>query len=529
MRQAVELKGRPASGGVFAGPVFFLESAAADRRPTGDPHAEAVAFDEALAAAISALAALVETAEGDGAEMLAFQVALLEDDALLAPARALIRQGRSADEAWRKTVDAEILGYEMSDDDYFRARAADLKDMRDRVLRHLAGNGTRLAQAGAILIGDDVPPSLFLEADWSKGGAIALRQGSPSSHVAMLARARGVPMVVGLGDINRNDHAEAVVDGSEGLLVLSPDAPAKKRWSDRARALAERREYEDRFLAAPARLRDGTPIELLINVAEPQELDVLDPGHCDGIGLMRSEFLFRDGKPLPDEETQYRAYRRFLEWAGEKPVTIRTLDIGGDKPISGLTAEGERNPFLGLRGVRLTLARKDVFRTQLRALARAARHGNLKVMVPMIALASELQETAGLLDDVVAELAAAGTPAQRPPLGIMVEVPAVALAPELLAKAAFFSIGSNDLTQYVMAAARDETSVASLGDPSHPAVLRLIAHVAQYGREHGIAVSLCGDMASEPRHVSALIAAGLRRFSVSPAAIGRVKAALAEC
>ena len=147
----------------------------------------------------------------------------------------------------------------------------------------------------------------------------------------------------------------------------------------------------------------------------------------------------------------------------------------------------------------------------------------------MIALASELQATARLLDDVMAELAAAGTPAKRPPLGIMVEVPAVALAPELLAEAAFFSIGSNDLTQYVMAAARDETSVASLGDPSHPAVLRLIAHVAQYGREHGIEVSLCGDMASEPRHVSALIAAGLRRFSVSPAAIGRVKAALAEC
>jgi phosphotransferase system enzyme I (PtsI) len=256
---------------------------------------------------------------------------------------------------------------------------------------------------------------------------------------------------------------------------------------------------------------------------------VLDPSHCDGIGLMRSEFLFRDGKPLPDEETQYRSYRRFLEWAGGKPVTIRTLDIGGDKPISGLTADGERNPFLGLRGVRLTLASKDVFKTQLRALARAALHGKLKVMVPMITVAGELRATGALLDEVVTELADAAIPAKRPPLGIMVEVPAVALAPELLSGAAFFSIGSNDLTQYVMAAARDEISVAGLSDPSHPAVLKLIATVARYGAEHGMEVSLCGDMASDPRFVPALIAAGLRRFSVSPAAIGRVKAALAEC
>lgn len=528
MRQAVELKGRPASDGIFAGPVFFLESATAKRRQTGDAEAEAQAFEAAVTAAVTGLTSLVETAEGEGAEMLAFQVAILEDDTLLAPARALIAKGQPADEAWSKTVDAEIVGYEMSDDDYFRARAADLKDMRDRVLRLLAGNAAHLAQAGAILIGDDVPPSLFLEADWSKGGAIALTQGSPSSHVAILARARGVPMVVGLGDISRHDHAEAVVDGGEGLLVLSPDPPAKKLWSDKAQELAQRRRREGRFLTKPAHLKDGTRIELLINVAEPEELDVLDAAHCDGIGLMRSEFLFRDGKPLPDEETQYRAYRRFLEWAGGKPVTIRTLDIGGDKPIKGLTPEGERNPFLGLRGVRLTLAKRDVFKTQLRALARAAVHGKLKIMVPMIAVAAELQATAELLDEVMRELASTGTAAKRPPLGIMVEVPAVALAPELLHDAAFFSIGSNDLTQYVMAAARDEASVAALGDPSHPAVLRLITQVAQYGREHGIEVSLCGDMASDPRFVPALMAAGLRTLSVSPVAIGRVKAALAE-
>lgn len=528
MRRANELKGRPASDGIFAGPIVFLGGSGDKRQPLGDAGSERQAFDEAVALAVAGLASLSETAEGEAAEMLGFQIALLEDDALLGPARQLIAQGQPADQAWRKTVDAEIVGYDLSDDEYFRARAADLKDMRDRVLRHLNGNGGAAAQSGAILIGDDIPPSLFLEADWSKGGAIALTQGSPASHVAILARARGVPMVVGLGDIDGSDHAQAVIDGAEGLLVLSPDAEQKKIWSRKAKEEATRHQAEAVFLARPSRLKDGRPIELLINVAEPQELDVIDVAHCDGIGLMRSEFLFRDRQPLPDEETQYQAYCRFLAWAGEKPVTIRTLDIGGDKPVAGLTPEGERNPFLGQRGVRLTLARPDVFKTQLRALARAAVNGTLKIMLPMVTLARELDSAARLLDAVMAELATEGIPAKRPPLGIMVEVPAVALAPELLRKAAFFSIGSNDLTQYVMAAARDETSVAALGDPAHPAVLHLIGNVVRYASRHELPLSLCGDMASDPRHLDVLMALGLRSLSVAPAALGRIKAALAE-
>ncbi|QIG48540.1 phosphoenolpyruvate--protein phosphotransferase [Nordella sp. HKS 07] len=528
MRQAVELKGKPASDGIFAGPIFFLGATRSGRRVAGDAEAERRALDAAVAAAIAGLTTLVETAPAEGAEMLGFQIALLEDEALLEPAHALIAQGIEADAAWRKTVEAEIVGYELSDDDYFRARAADLKDMRDRVLRALSGESASLAQAGAILIGDDVPPSLFLEADWSKGGAIALSHGSPSSHVAILARGRGVPMVVGLGDIVSAGHAEAVIDGALGLLVLSPDMAQKKLWSKKAEALAAKRAREARFLAEPARLKDGSRIELLINVAGPEELESLDPRFCDGIGLMRSEFLFRDGQKLPDEEMQYSAYRSFLDWAEGRPVTIRTLDIGGDKPIKGFTPEGERNPFLGQRGVRLTLEHVAVFKAQLRALVRAAVHGNLKIMLPMVTIADELDRSAALLDEVMTELTREGIAAKRPPLGIMVEVPAVAVAPELLAKAAFFSIGSNDLTQYVMAAARDEAAVANLSDPAHPAVLSLIANVTRFGREQGIPVSLCGDMASEPRHLKALIAAGLRTLSVSPASIARVKAALAD-
>jgi phosphotransferase system enzyme I (PtsI) len=231
---------------------------------------------------------------------------------------------------------------------------------------------------------------------------------------------------------------------------------------------------------------------------------------------------------LPDEDAQYRAYSHFVEWAGGRPVTIRTLDIGGDKPMRGLTPEGEANPFLGLRGVRLTLSRPDVFRTQLRALARAAAHGDLKVMIPMVSIPDELAQTAALLDAVMADLQRDGVACRRPPLGIMVEVPAVAVAPDLFHDAAFFSIGSNDLTQYVTATARDGTLMEGLGRADHAAVTRLIAQVAQYGRETGIPVSLCGDMASEPAHLGALIGAGLRALSVAPARVARVKAALAE-
>jgi phosphotransferase system enzyme I (PtsI) len=243
---------------------------------------------------------------------------------------------------------------------------------------------------------------------------------------------------------------------------------------------------------------------------------------------MRSEFLFRDGAALPDEEQQYRAYRKVLEWAGEKPVTIRTLDIGGDKPITGLTVAGESNPFLGLRGIRLTLARPDVFRVQLRALARAAVHGNLLVMLPMVTVPEEISQSAALLDNVIAELNSAGIAYAKPKLGIMAEVPAVAIAPELFKDAAFFSIGSNDLTQYTLAVSRDDARVAALNDPSHPAVLRLIENLVRYGAVNSISISLCGDMASDPKHVSTLLGLGLKSISVAPSMIAEIKRAIAE-
>lgn len=530
MTQAMpaDLKGIAASDGLFMGPARRLQQAIAGRKHSGDPEAEKKALAAAITEAIVGLTTLMAEADGEAADILGFQVAMLEDDALAAPAHASIATGAAADAAWSEALAAEIAGYDASDDDYFRARAADLRDLRDRVLRHLAGEGDIQAVSGVVLVGEDLAPTMFLETDWSQGGAIALSAGSATSHVAILARARGVPMVVGLGAKLHDEATTLIVDGSKGRVILEPDESARQAFGRDAAAAASRQEADSRFLFEPARRKDGSRIELLINAAAPEDLDHIDVRCCDGIGLMRSEFLFRDGAPLPDEEAQYRAYRRFVEWAEGRPVTIRTLDIGGDKPITGLTHAGESNPFLGLRGVRLTLARPDVFRTQLRALARAAVHGPLKVMVPMVTVPEELASAAALLDNCVAELAREGCKAKRPPLGIMVEVPAVAIAPELFGGAAFFSIGSNDLTQYVTATSRDDPRVAALNDPTHPAMAKLIASVVSHGRKNGIAVSLCGDMASDPAHLRILLDAGLTSLSVAPARVARIKAALAD-
>jgi phosphotransferase system enzyme I (PtsI) len=525
MPEPVELKGRAAAPGVAAGPLFRLDAEISRRLQTGDAKRERQALDAAIASAIGQIETLAAAADSEAGGMLEFQAAMLADDELIAPAKSAIEAGDSAEAAWVSALNAEIVGYETSDNDYFRGRAADLIDLRDRVLRNLSGADMEMAPPGAILVGDDVTPTRFLETDWATGGGVALSSGSATSHVAMLARARGVPMVVGLGAIALDGHAEAMVDGETGAVVLSPGHSQKSYVDMRRAAVAEDGERNARYLNAEARTSDGVPIAVMINVARPEELNDVDVVTCDGVGLMRTEFLFTGGT-LPDEEKQFRAYSKVLDWAAGRPVTIRTIDAGGDKPIKGLTVE-EMNPFLGLRGIRLSLARPEVFRLQLRALARAAPRGNLKIMLPMVTVPAEIAATARLLDEVLAELAAEGVAASRPPLGIMVEVPAVAIAPKEYSTAAFFSIGSNDLTQYVTAAARDSHRVANLCDVTNPAVMKLIADVAAFGAQSGIDVSLCGDAAGQPALVPLLLKSGLRSLSVAPAMLGAVKAAIA--
>ena len=526
-------RGTPAAPGLAQGTLVFLEEPVAVEAAEGDPRAEDKRLRAAVAQAIGDLTGLLGTLDEETAGIIEFQIAMLEDDALIEPAVGLIAQGRAAAAAWQAVLGEQVADYEAAEDEYFRARAADLKDLRDRVLRGLSATsdtgppGGTAVSGAMVLTGHDVTPSRFLETDWSRGGGLALRQGSPSSHVAMLARSRGIPMVVGLGDVELAKESAVLLDGSDGLLVVDPSAEDRRAFDARQEAARVQHEIEERYRSNPGVTRDGTAVAVMINVAKPEELEGLDPADCDGIGLVRSEFLFYRAAGLPDENVQYEAYRRILDWAEGRPVVIRTLDAGGDKPIAGLTAPEESNPFLGLRGLRLSLAHPEVFRIQLRALARAAVHGNLKIMLPMVTRPEEVSRARLLFSEVLAGLRAEGIACAEAPIGMMVEVPAAALAPELFAGADFFSIGSNDLTQYVTAAGRDIAAVANLNDPSHPAVLKLIGMLVTGADAMGKQVSLCGDAGGEPAHIPALLRCGLRSLSVAPMALGRTKAAIA--
>jgi phosphotransferase system enzyme I (PtsI) len=516
-------RGRTASIGFAHGQFVRVNAGASGKRAAGSPLEEAEAFRGAVHAASRQIAEVAAAAGGEAAQILEFQVALLEDGEFLDPVFAAIDDGVAADAAFLSVIDEQIAHYNLAPDEYLQARSSDLADLRDRVLRILGGGGESRSLSipqGAVVCADDLPPSRFLEIDWSGGGGLALLRGSPTSHVAMLARARGIPMVVQLGSVS--NASVALLDGEGATLELDPNAEQIDLFERRREVHRKNRASARAILRRPTASWRGERIRLLINIQRVEDLEHADAQYADGIGLMRSEFLLNGGGVLPDEEMQYRAYDAVLRWARQRPVTIRTFDAGGDKPVAGFTPEGEANPFLGLRGLRLCLSRPDIFTVQLRALARSAVHGNLKVMLPMVTAPAELEAARRLFAKIVASLQARGVAAMLPELGIMVEVPAAAMAIADF-KAAFFSIGSNDLAQYVLACDRSNGALASLMDPLHPAVMELITRTAEHGRRSGAAVSLCGDMASDPRCVPALLDSGLRELSVNVSALAQIK------
>ncbi|MGJ4946692.1 phosphoenolpyruvate--protein phosphotransferase [Bradyrhizobium sp. HKCCYLS1011] len=519
------LVGRAASSGLAVGPALLLRAPETSKRKPGTVAEERAALADAVAGARDAVASLASELVGDAADMIAFQLALLEDDALTVSAYAQIEAGVAADVAWLSAMQEEIAGYETAEDEYFRARAADLTDIRDRVLRRLFGLQQADLPEGAIVVARDLPPSTFLGIDWSRGGGIALGDGSPTSHVAMLARSRGVPMVVGLGREVEKLAGTLLVDGGTGNVMIDPDSEAVSMARDASERLARRKASAVEWQCEPAVTVDGVAIAVLVNVSGAADIAGLPAAACDGIGLARTEFL--TANLLRDEDAQYRTYAELVRWAEGSPVTIRTLDAGGDKPIPGYTVDGESNPFLGLRGLRLSLRHPDIFRIQLRALARAAALGPLKIMLPMVTHPAEFEAAHEHLRAVLAELAESRAAFAEPSFGMMVEVPAAALAAQDFA-AGFFSIGTNDLTQYATAAARDGAEVADYADVLHPGVLAMIAHVVLAGRDKGIEVSVCGDAAGDARSIPALLAVGVRSLSVAPGLLPMVKQTIRE-
>jgi phosphotransferase system enzyme I (PtsI) len=518
------------SGSVAIAPVYVLRGRAAVTRRIGTAEEELSACLEVIEAAKGELEALIASQDQLAADILEFQLALLDDHEMLAPVFRAIEDGTPWNEAWSAKLDREIADYRAGGADTLAARADDLADLRDRMLR--AGQGEAAEREaiprGVILVAADLTPSAFIGIDWSGLAGAATLGGSPVSHVSILARARGINFVValkaGLDELRPGDIA--ILDAAQGLLTVDPAAESLAAAHRRiANARGDHIAIEA-LLSRPAMTASGERVRIMVNIDEPGRLDALSPEHCDGVGLTRTEFLFT-GRHLPDEEKQLAFYRRLIEWAGGRPVTIRTLDAGGDKPIPGVTIDGETNPFLGVRGLRLSLAQPEIFLVQLRALARAAVLGPLKVMVPMVTVPRELDAVREMLRAEIADLQRAGVSCAMPPLGMMVEVPAAALTAASF-DADFYSIGSNDLIQYATAAARDNASLAALADPLNPAVLELIGRTVAAGRERGLEVSLCGDMASSAKCIPALLDAGLDTLSCAPAQIGPVKLAVSR-
>ena len=413
-------RGKTASIGFAHGPFWRVDATTNGRRAAGNPQEEELALREALAAASRQITSLADAAGGEAAQILEFQTALLEDDDFLEPVFAAIADGESADMAWSSLLDGQIADYEAASDEYLSARSADLADLRDRVARALRGSDGAVVKIpdGAIVCAEDLPPSRFLEIDWARGGGLALLGGSPMSYVAMLARARGIPMVVQLGTL-ADSARTALLDGEGATLELDPDRGSGRPVRTAPGSAQGEQGFGARHSRRPQASWGGETIRLLINIQSVADLDHADAQHADGIGLMRTEFLLGGPGGLPDEETQFQAYDAVLRWAGKRPVTIRTFDAGGDKPVPGFTFDGEANPFLGVRGLRLCLVRPQVFSVQLRALARAAVRGNLKVMFPMVTIPEELEAGRKFLVKPSKQLRAEGVPAALPELGYL--------------------------------------------------------------------------------------------------------------
>lgn len=537
------LAGLPASPGIAVGPARHLKPAtpAIPVGPAEDPAQEWEAFRRALDLARADIeAARAATAARAGAEEAAIfdaHLLTLADDALLVPTRrAVLEAGANAAAAWQAAVEAVARSYRELDDAYLRARAADVVDVGDRVLRRLLGAASHLLPltGAGIVVSAEMSAGDLAELDPRQVTGLATAAGGPLDHGAILARALGIPAVVGLGPaiLAVAEGTPLAVDGDTGAVHVAPAPELTARLTARRAADDRRRSSALLTAAAPAITRDGVTILVQANAGAAHEAPAIVAAGADGVGLLRTEFLFLDRDTAPDEDEQYRAYSQLAAGLGGRPLVVRTLDAGADKPAAWLPGGHavEANPALGLRGLRLGLARPEVLLTQLRAVLRAAADYPVRLMFPMVTTVAEVRRAKELLALAPAALVRRGhdVPA-RMPVGIMVEVPAAALRTRHLAKEVdFLSIGTNDLTQYALAVDRGNSLVAALGDGLDPAVLGLIATVARGAGARNLPVAVCGALAADPQAVPVLVGLGVTELSVPPAAVPMIKQAVRE-
>ncbi len=531
------LVGLPVSDGVTVAPLYHYESLppAVPSEKTADPETEWKRLLEVIEKVRHAIQMrhreMLARIGAEEAAIFEAHALLLDDPDLLQPARQLIFDQRyNAARAWKSSVEAVVAQYQRLEDPYLRQRALDVQDVGNQVLRALSGeiHEKVIFEHPVILVADELTPTETAQLDLEHIQGIVTLSGGPTSHSAILARSLGIPAVTGLSPAIKRLRQNTLLglDGFQGRVWVEPDEEVQRELeTKRKRWLEERQKLQETSLQ-PAMTRDGLRIEVVANAGNLADAQLAAKNGAEGVGLLRTEFLFLTRQTPPSEEEQFQAIRDIGLALKGKPVIVRTLDVGGDKPLPYIPMEPEANPFLGVRALRLSLQQPDLFRTQLRAILRAGALTPLRIMFPMVASLEEVEQAREFLAQVHNELAQEGTAHAWPiETGIMVEIPSAAIKAEALASVVdFFSIGTNDLTQYTLAAERGNPRLAYLADALHPAVLRLIEQVVQAAHAVGKWVGVCGELAGETEAVPILVGLGVDELSVNPAGIPKVKA-----